>query len=82
MWFFLISNIAGSILGSAADSWFADTKLGKWFYGKVDSTSTWAAKKLGIKLLQDSEKWEKKYPLISKKISDLENRVEQLENKK
>ena len=34
MWFFLISSIAGSIIGSAADSWFADTKLGVWFYKK------------------------------------------------
>ena len=50
---FLISNIAGSILGSAADSWFADTKLGIWFYNKVDDVSTWASKKLGLKVLQD-----------------------------
>ncbi|SVC41124.1 uncharacterized protein METZ01_LOCUS293978, partial [marine metagenome] len=35
MWFFIISNIAGSILGNAADSWFADTKLGIWTYKKV-----------------------------------------------
>ena len=82
MWFFLISNIAGSILRSAADSWFADTKAGKWFYKKVDDIASWASKKLGIKVLEDSEKWEKKYPIISKKISDLEKRVAELENKK
>ena len=40
MWFFLISNICGSILGNATNSWFADTKLGKWFYRKVDDVST------------------------------------------
>jgi len=34
MWFFIISSIAGSILGSAADSWFADTRMGRWFYKK------------------------------------------------
>ncbi|SVD14491.1 uncharacterized protein METZ01_LOCUS367345, partial [marine metagenome] len=28
MWFFLISNICGSILGMAAEGWFKDTKLG------------------------------------------------------
>jgi hypothetical protein len=53
MWFFLISNICGSILGSAADSWFADTKLGKWFYRKVDDVSTWTSNKLGLKILKD-----------------------------
>ena len=37
MWFWAISAIAGSILGSATASWFRDTKLGVWFYAKVDS---------------------------------------------
>ena len=45
MWFFLISSIASSIIGSAADSWFADTKLGRWFYQKVDDVASWASKK-------------------------------------
>ena len=79
MWFFLISNIAGSILGSAADSWFADTKLGIWFYNKVDNVSTWASKKLGLKVLQDENNWKKKYPNVSKKLDKLEARLEKLE---
>ena len=79
MWLFLISNIAGSILGSAADSWFADTKMGIWFYKKVDDVSTWASKKLGLKVLQDEDNWKKKYPNVSKHIDDLEARIERLE---
>ena len=79
MWFFLISNIAGSILGSAADSWFADTKLGIWGYDKVDDVSTWASKKLGLKVLQDEGNWKKKYPNVSKKLDELEARLEKLE---
>ena len=61
MWFWLISAIAGSILGNAVDSWFAETKAGIWFYKKVDQISTWATKKLNIKILADEEKWKKKY---------------------
>ena len=53
MWFFLISSIAGSIIGSATDSWFRDTKLGIWFYNKLDSIYTWASKRYGLKLLTD-----------------------------
>ena len=53
MWFFLISSIASSIIGSAADTWFADTKLGRWFYKKVDDVASWASKKLGLKILQN-----------------------------
>ena len=79
MWFFLISNIARSILGSAADSWFADTKLGIWFYDRVDNVSTWASKKLGLKVLQDESNWKKKYPNFSKKLDELEARLEKLE---
>ena len=79
MWFFLISNIGGSILGSAADSWFADTKLGIWFYKKVDDVSTWASKKLGLKVLRNENNWKKKYPNVSKKIEELEVRLEKLE---
>jgi len=79
MWFFLISSIAGSILGNATDSWFADTKLGIWFYNKVDNVSTWASKKLGLKVLQDENNWKKKYPNVSKKLDELETRLEKLE---
>ena len=79
MWFFIISSIAGSILGNAADSWFADTKLGIWTYNKVDDVSTWASKKLGLKVLQDENNWKKKYPNVSKKLDELEARLEKLE---
>ena len=82
MWFFLISNIAGSILGSAANSWFADTKLGMWFYKKVDNVSTWASKKLGLKVLKDENNWKKKYPNVAKKFDLLEARLEKLEKEK
>ena len=77
MWFFLISSIGGSILGSAADSWFADTKLGIWTYKKVDST--WASKKLGLKILKDENNWKTKYPNVAMKIEELEAKVEKLE---
>ena len=79
MWFFLISNISGAILGNAADSWFADTKLGIWVYDKVDDVSTWASKKLGLKVLQDEGNWKKKYPNVSKKLDELEARLEKIE---
>ena len=79
MWLWLISSIAGSILGGAADSWFADTKLGIWFYKKVDDVSTWASKKLGLKVLADEKSWKKKYPRVNQKIGELEARVNKLE---
>ena len=82
MWVFLISSITSSIIGMAVESWFADTKLGVWFYKKVDNVSTWASKKLGLRILQDEETWKKKYPNVSEKIDKLEARINKLEKEK
>jgi len=82
MWFYLISTIAGAILGNATNSWFADTKLGIWFYNKVDDVSTWASKKLGLKILKDESNWKIKYPNVAMKIEKLEARLEKLEKEK
>jgi hypothetical protein len=79
MWLWMISAIAGSILGNAADSWFAETKCGIWFYRKVDQVSSWAARKLNIKILAKEEAWKKKYPNVAEKISNLDNRLKTLE---
>ena len=76
---FLISSITSSIIGMAAESWFADTKLGVWFYKKVDNVSTWASKKLGLRILQNEENWKKKYPNVSKKLDELEAKINKLE---
>ena len=82
MWFFLISSIASSILGNAVDSWFSNTKAGVWFYKKVDDVSTWASKKLGLKVMQDEEDWKKKYPNVALRIEKLEARLKKLEKEK
>ena len=79
MWIFLISSITSSILGSAAESWFAQTKAGVWFYKKVDDVSTWASKKLGLKVLEDENNWKAKHPHVSQKIDELEARINKIE---
>ena len=82
MLFWIISSIASSIIGMAAESWFADTKLGVWFYKKVDNVSTWASEKLGLKILQDEQNWKTKYPNVAVKIEELEARINKLEKEK
>ena len=82
MFFWIIGSISSSILGMAAESWFADTKLGVWFYKKIDNVSTWASKNLGLKILQDETNWKKKYPNVSDKIDKLEARINKLEKEK
>jgi len=81
MWFWLLSAIAGSIIGNATDSWFRDTKLGIWFYNKIDSLYAWAAKKYNIKIITDEEKRMVKFPVLSKRLDKLERKIEMLEGK-
>ena len=79
MWFWLISAIAGSIIGSATESWFRDTKLGIWFYNKIDQIYTWANKKYGLKLLTDEEYRMKKFPQLTKRLETLESQIKEIQ---
>ncbi len=72
MLFWLISAIAGSIIGSATDSWFRDTKMGVWFYAKIDQLYTWASMRYGIKILTDEEKRMKKFPQLEQRLQRIE----------
>jgi len=78
MWFWIISAIAGSILGNAVDSWFSETKLGIWFYGKGADISERKTKKLKLQTLSREETWKKKYPNVAEKINNLEDKVKYL----
>ena len=82
MWFFLIKAIAGSIIGAATESRFRDTRLGVWFYNKVDNIYTWAAKRYHIKLVTDEEKQMAKFPILKEKLENMEKRIKKLESKK
>ncbi len=82
MWVWVVSAIAGSILGNATDSWFSQTKLGIWFSKKMDNLYAWTAKKLNIEILATEEKWKKKYPNIFAKMHEMEQRLQDLEKEK
>ncbi len=79
MWFWAISAISGSILGSAKSSWFEKTAMGRWFYKKMDNIYNCAANRYGLEILKSEDKWKKKYPNIAKKMDDLEQRLHKLE---
>lgn len=80
MWFWLISSIASSIIGSATEGWFKDTKVGVWFYAKLDSLYTWASKRYGLKILTDEDKKMEKFPQLKERLEILEKKVKELES--
>ena len=45
MWFWVVSNIAGSLLGAASARWIKDTKVGIWGYKKFEDIANWETKK-------------------------------------
>ena len=49
-WFFLLKASASAILGQSTNAWFKKTKVGIWFYAKVDAFYTWAAKRYDIEI--------------------------------
>ena len=36
MYFFIVKAIAGAIIGQSTNAWFRKTKMGVWFYKKID----------------------------------------------
>ena len=75
MWFFLVKAIAGAIIGQASNAWFRDTKMGVWFYNKVDSLYNWAAKRYDVKLLTDEEKRMAKFPALKSRLEAIEKKL-------
>jgi hypothetical protein len=67
--------MAGAIIGNATATWFKDTKMGVWFYNKVDSLYNWAAKRYDIKVLTDEEKRMDKFPALKSRLEKIEKEL-------
>ena len=78
MWFWLIKSITGSIIGNASAEWFKKTKLGVWFFNKVDRLYNWAAERYNIKVLTEEEKKMAKFPMLQKRLNDIEKQIKEL----
>ena len=78
MWFWLIKSITGSIIGNASAEWFKKTKLGVWFFNKVDKLYNWAAERYNIKVLTEEEKKMAKFPMLQKRLNDIEKQLKEI----
>ena len=80
MWLWILSNVAGSLLGAASTKLFKDTRAGHWCYNKFDYIADWAAERYGVDILdKENIAWKSKYPNVSKKIDELEAKIVELE---
>ena len=78
MWFWLIKSITGSIIGNASAEWFKKTKLGVWFFNKVDRLYNWAAERYNIKVLTEEEKKMAKFPMLQKRLDNIEKQLKEI----
>jgi len=72
--------LVGSIFGAMSVKWLKDTRIGLWAYGKFDKTLDFLRDRWGWTFLnQDKDAWRKINPNISRKIDELESRIERIE---
>jgi hypothetical protein len=76
----IYTAIGGSLLSAAFLFWFKDTRMATWGVSKFDGTLEYLVKRWGWTWLQnDPDAWRKRYPRITKKIDELEDRLADLE---
>ncbi len=78
----IYTSILGAILGAAFLAYFKDTRVGLWCYAKLDQFLDFLVNRYGFTWFeQPTDAWRKKYPHVTKKIDELENRILELEKK-
>jgi len=78
----IYTGIGGSLAGAAFLAYFKDTRAGLWCYAKLDLFLDSLVEKYGWTWLeQPTDAWRKKYPHVTKKIDELEERIKLLEKK-
>jgi len=76
----IYTAIAGALIGAAFLAWFKETRAGIWGYTLFDKALDYLVIRWGWTWLQEPEDaWRKKYPKITKKIDEMELRLNNLE---
>ena len=79
----IYTAIGGSVVGAIFVAYISTTRIGLWGYAKVDQFLDFLVERWGWTWLeQPSDAWRKKYPHVTKKIDELEARLNKLEGKK
>ena len=78
----IYTSIIGALAGAAFLAYFKDTHAGIYCYAKLDQILDYLVDRWGWTWLQQPENvWRKKYPKITKKIDEIERRLDALDKK-
>jgi hypothetical protein len=78
----IYTGIGGTVAGAIFLAWFKDTRFGIWMFHKFDEVLEKMAAKFGwIQLQEPEDAWRQKYPKITKKIDELEAKINELAKK-
>ena len=78
----IYTSILGAVVGAAFLAYFKDTHMGIWCYAKLDQFLDYLVERWGWTWLQQpDDAWRKKYPKITKKIDEIERRLNELDKK-
>ena len=78
----IYTALIGSIFGAIFVAYISTTRIGLWAYTKIDLMIDYLVERWGLTWLQQPEDaWRKKYPFVTKKIDELEQRLHRLEKK-
>lgn len=78
MYFLLIlslKSILSTIIGSSFYNWFRTTNFGIWFQMKLDKFMEYLSDKYNIELAKKQSKFEADYPLMMKRIEEIEKKL-------
>ena len=76
----IYTALVGSLFGLAFATYFRGTRIGLWLYSKFDRSVDFLVERWGWTWLEQPEDaWRKKYPYVTKKIDEIEQRLETLE---
>ena len=68
------------MFGAIFVAYMSTTRIGLWFYAKVDNVVDYLVDRWGWTWLQQpDDAWRKRYPKITAKIDELEARLKKLE---
>ena len=77
----IYTALVGSLFGLAFSTYFKSTRIGLWLYSKFDTGADYLVERFGWTWLEQPEDaWRKKYPYVTKKIDELESRLNLIED--